>query len=291
MSTGDVENIHIRVRQELERLGLSLAEAARRMGEADSQGVRDVCSGRKRVTAEFLAKLVEIQGDVLFVLTGKRLPASRPTGNDPTDTVLLLQNRGIYPDGRGGGTVNLAGLALLLDYAREANGTKPIALTEKVLAKVARYSVSDERPWLLQPVALTPRKGGPVSHTVLIYREKTPVSLLWQLGPFPGQIPSRIELLGHHDFPLKWRADDEDNEDRWELDLSSDGNFSVLDDMQFLKFRGNSVQAAGVHVRLAQAMQAEESRKIYIGGDVGQQVHGDQTVTAPMTFNVGSKRK
>ena len=30
---------------------------------------------------------------------------------------------------------------------------------------------------------------------------------------------------------------------------------------------------------------------VTIGGDVGQQVNGDQTVTAPMTFNVGGKRK
>ncbi len=291
MSTGDVENIHIRIRQELERLGLSLAEAARRMGEADSQGVRDVCSGRKRVTAEFLAKLVEIQGDVLFVLTGKRLPASRPTCNDHTDTVILLQNRGIYPDGRGGGTVNLVGLALLLDYARDANGAKPVALTEKVLAKVARYSVADARPWLLQPVALVPRKGGPASHTVLIYREKTPVSLLWQLGPFAGEIPPRIELTGHHGFPLKWRADDEDNEDRWELDLSSDGSFKVLDRGETLKAQGITVQFAGGHVRLAKAMAAYESTQVHVGGDVGQIVNGDQTVTAPMTFNVGKGRK
>lgn len=30
---------------------------------------------------------------------------------------------------------------------------------------------------------------------------------------------------------------------------------------------------------------------VTIGGDVGQQVNGDQTVTAPMTFSVGGKRK
>lgn len=30
---------------------------------------------------------------------------------------------------------------------------------------------------------------------------------------------------------------------------------------------------------------------VNIGGDVGQQVNGDQTVTAPMTFSVGGKRK
>ena len=28
-----------------------------------------------------------------------------------------------------------------------------------------------------------------------------------------------------------------------------------------------------------------------IASDVGQQVNGDQTVTAPMTFNVGGTRK
>jgi hypothetical protein len=227
---------------------------------------------------------------VFYVVTWKRLPAARPSGNDPTDTVLLLQNRGIYPDGRGGGLVNLAGLALLLDYAREANGAKPLALTEKVLAKVARYSVADARPWLLQPVALVPRKGGPASHTVLIYREKSPVSLLWQLGPFFGEIPPRIELMGHQDFPLKWRADDEDNEDRWELDLSSDGSFKVLDSGETLKAQGITVQSAGGHVRLAKAMATYEPTQVHIGGDVGQLVNGDQTVTAPMTFKVGRKK-
>jgi transcriptional regulator with XRE-family HTH domain len=30
---------------------------------------------------------------------------------------------------------------------------------------------------------------------------------------------------------------------------------------------------------------------VHIGGDVGQQVNGNQTVTAPMTFNVGKGRK
>ena len=151
--------------------------------------------------------------------------------------------------------------------------------------------MADARPWLLQPVALQPRKGGPTSHTVLVYREKTTVSLVWQLGPFPGDIPPRIELMGHHDFPLKWRADDEDNEDRWELDLSSDGSFKVLDSGETLKAQGITVQSAGGHVRLAKAMATYESTPVHIGGDVGQLVNGDQTVTAPMTFNVGKSRK
>ncbi len=283
-------NIGDRLRSERERLKLSQAALAERGGvKALTQHSYE--KGSSYPNADYLSKVVECGVDVFYVVTGKRLPAARPSGNDPTETVLLLQNRGIYPDGRGGGTVNLAGLALLLDYAREANGTKPIALTEKVLAKVAKYSVADARPWLLQPVALQPRKGGPTSHTVLVYREKTPVSLLWQLGPFSGEIRPRIELMGHHDFPLKWRADDEDNEDRWELDLSSDGAFKVLDSGETLKAQGITVQSAGGHVRLAKAMATYESTPVHIGGDVGQLVNGDQTVTAPMKFNVGKGRK
>lgn len=35
----------------------------------------------------------------------------------------------------------------------------------------------------------------------------------------------------------------------------------------------------------------QHSSAVHVGGDVGQQVHGDQTVTAPMTFQVGTGRK
>jgi len=71
MSTDFVESIHIRLRDELKRLGLSMAEAARQIEEDDSQGIRDVCSGRKRASAELIAKLSMIGGlDVYYVLTG-----------------------------------------------------------------------------------------------------------------------------------------------------------------------------------------------------------------------------
>ncbi len=39
------------------------------------------------------------------------------------------------------------------------------------------------------------------------------------------------------------------------------------------------------------AGSTSSANAVTIGGDVGQQVNGDQTVTAPMTFNVGGKRK
>lgn len=72
MSSEIVEELHIRLRNELDRLGLSMAEAARRIDEEDSQGLRDVCSGRKRASAELVAKLATTGADVLYILTGVR---------------------------------------------------------------------------------------------------------------------------------------------------------------------------------------------------------------------------
>ena len=51
---------------------------------------------------------------------------------------------------------------------------------------------------------------------------------------------------------------------------------------------GAALYAVNVPLPVA-AHGAGARNKVTIGGDVGQQVNGDQTVTAPMTFNVGSK--
>lgn len=68
-----MEEIHIRLRAELDAHGLSAAQAARDAGESDSQGLRDVLSGRKRLTADLLGALVNGTGiDGQFVLTGRR---------------------------------------------------------------------------------------------------------------------------------------------------------------------------------------------------------------------------
>lgn len=69
-----MENLHIRLKEEIDRLGLSMAETARQMGESDSQELRDVCSGRKRASAALVAKIAisEIGADVLYILTGQR---------------------------------------------------------------------------------------------------------------------------------------------------------------------------------------------------------------------------
>lgn len=67
-----MEKLHERLRAELESKGLSAAQAARDAGEPDSQGLRDVLSGRKRLSAELLGALVRGTGiDGAYVLSGK----------------------------------------------------------------------------------------------------------------------------------------------------------------------------------------------------------------------------
>lgn len=72
MSTADGERISHRLREELSRFE-SVAEAARQIGEPNPLGLRDVCNGRKRLTAELLARLAAEGVDPLYVLTGERL--------------------------------------------------------------------------------------------------------------------------------------------------------------------------------------------------------------------------
>lgn len=67
-----MENIHGRLREQLAAKGLSAAQAARDAGEPDSQGLRDVLNGRKRLSAELLSALVRATGiDGDYVLSGQ----------------------------------------------------------------------------------------------------------------------------------------------------------------------------------------------------------------------------
>lgn len=91
-----VDLIHTRLKGELERLGLKPAAAARAVGEPDSQGLRDVLGGRKRLSAELLAALAATGVDVAYVLTGERrgLP---PLVLTPDEQVLLDGYRALDP--------------------------------------------------------------------------------------------------------------------------------------------------------------------------------------------------
>ena len=56
------------------------------------------------------------------------------------------------------------------------------------------------------------------------------------------------------------------------------------------RYRSGSAVLRGYLQEVGQG-PATGGNAVTIGGDVGQQVNGDQTVTAPMTFSVGGKRK
>lgn len=77
-----MEYLHKRLKEELDKLQKTLKWVAKEIGEKDSQGLRDVCAGRKRVTAELVAKLIPLGVDAMYVLTGIR-SASTPTPPEP----------------------------------------------------------------------------------------------------------------------------------------------------------------------------------------------------------------
>lgn len=102
-----MEEIPERLRKELERLGLSLAAAARAMGEPDAQGLRDACSGRKRVTAETLAKAVPLGVDVFYVLTGQRM--------QPMESTLSLEEHALLDNYKHSDEASRAAARRVLD--------------------------------------------------------------------------------------------------------------------------------------------------------------------------------
>lgn len=57
------------------------------MGDPDAQGLRDACTGRKRVTAEMLAKAVPLGVDAMYVLTGQR--------TQPVESTLTPEERAL----------------------------------------------------------------------------------------------------------------------------------------------------------------------------------------------------
>ncbi|WP_438767939.1 S24 family peptidase [Kushneria sp. TE3] len=76
MSSDVVDNIPERLREELARRGYSLAGAARAIGDDSSQSLRDTLAGRKKCTAELLARLSALGIDTWYVLVGVNNHAS-----------------------------------------------------------------------------------------------------------------------------------------------------------------------------------------------------------------------
>jgi len=84
--------IHERLREELKLRGMSQIEAARAAGLADVQGIRDVLTGRKRLTVELLGALVPVGVDALYVVTGERQAKTQDTAlNDRKRLIAAVE--------------------------------------------------------------------------------------------------------------------------------------------------------------------------------------------------------
>ncbi|MGY1949484.1 MULTISPECIES: hypothetical protein [Pseudomonas] len=88
MSTDLVGLIHERLREEIDRCGLSLAAASRAANESSPQRLKDVVSGRQKCPADLVANLLVIGVDAMYVLTGDRTQ-HLPSKLAPDEEVLL----------------------------------------------------------------------------------------------------------------------------------------------------------------------------------------------------------
>lgn len=88
MSTDLVEQLHLRLREEIDRCGLSLAAASRAAGESSPQRLKEVVSGRQKCPAELVAKLLAIGVDAQYVLIGERAQVAKPQMT-PDEEMLL----------------------------------------------------------------------------------------------------------------------------------------------------------------------------------------------------------
>lgn len=114
MSTVEVENIHHRLREELDRLGFSLASAARKAGESSPQRIKDVVSGKQRCPVDLLARLLPLGVDTQYIMTGQH---SAATALAPDESILVEGYRKL--DGRG-----KAGLLAFIAGANTPNAAR-----------------------------------------------------------------------------------------------------------------------------------------------------------------------
>jgi len=94
MSTEMVEKINIRLREEIEGLGLSLADAARAANETSLQRLKDVVSGKQKCPIDLLVRLGGIGVSTSYVLTGQRTV----TALAPDEAALVENYRAAPPE-------------------------------------------------------------------------------------------------------------------------------------------------------------------------------------------------
>jgi len=98
VSSDSVEDIHVRLREEIERCGYSLAAASRAIGDTGPQSLKDVVAGRKKCPAELVGRLSVIGVDIFYVLTGAQKPGVEKL--KPDETALLDNYRHLCDEQR-----------------------------------------------------------------------------------------------------------------------------------------------------------------------------------------------
>ena len=135
MSSTDVEHMLARLRDEIDRAGYqSLAEASRAAGDETPQGLRDVVSGRKRCSVEYLMRLGAIGVDVTYVMTGQRISSSAeaPQADNPGNW---------WPaDGEEDGPLEFFGQQIAKAAAREHDPALTVS-SQSALVEVPLYDV------------------------------------------------------------------------------------------------------------------------------------------------------
>lgn len=89
VSDSNNSKITLRLRDELQRLGLSQAKAASAVGEKSPHRVKAVLSGRQKCPPDLLAEFTNLGVDTIYVLTGLRSAATASEAK--IDAVLLVR--------------------------------------------------------------------------------------------------------------------------------------------------------------------------------------------------------
>ncbi|MCY1345809.1 hypothetical protein D9M68_325430 [compost metagenome] len=99
MSNDLVEGIPSRLREEIERLGLSMAAASRAAGESSPQRIKDVMGGKQKCPIDLLARLGGIGVDLIYVLMAERWSSGQSSKPSlaPDEELMLETYRGLVP--------------------------------------------------------------------------------------------------------------------------------------------------------------------------------------------------
>lgn len=174
-----MENIHTRLRHEIERIyGAergALARASRDMGMPSVQELSDVVGERKRITANLLAQVAAIGVDVTYVVTGERAATahsgwSLPQGAEHSRGQVLLKSWH---------------LAALLNMRAERGKNRPLLWGPAMLQAVQGYQPHDPCDLVIQRF-VQKAKHGRDRQSLALYLMSNAPGEPWFIWPTEG---------------------------------------------------------------------------------------------------------